>query len=40
MLIVSDGQAWAALGQDPTFRDAAAFGDGAQEVVYRSQRPR
>lgn len=39
MLIVSDGQAWATLAQDPTFSHPEEFYDGTQEFVYRSQRP-
>lgn len=39
VLIVSDGQAWATLAQDPSFSEPDAFCDGVKEFVYRAQRP-
>jgi len=39
MLIVDDGQAWAALAQDPAFHAPEVFCDGPAEFVYRAQRP-
>lgn len=36
---ISDGQAWAALGADPTASHPERFKDGPAELVYRAQRP-
>src|SRR3954447_7046441 len=36
MLDVGDGQAWAALGTDPTYAHPEHFYDGKAEFVYRS----
>jgi hypothetical protein len=39
VITVADGQAWAALAQDPTFSRPEVFTDGPDEFVYRAQRP-
>ena len=39
MIDVGDGQAWAALGRDPTYSHPEVFYEGTTEFVYRAQRP-
>ena len=39
VITVADGQAWAALAQDPTFSHPEVFTGGTAEFVYRAQRP-
>lgn len=39
VITISDGQAWAALAQDPTFSHPEVFKPGTAEFVYRAQRP-
>lgn len=39
VITIADGQAWAALAQDPTFSHPEVFKPGTAEFVYRAQRP-